>query len=332
MHKAKIFTLGCNLVESEIEELNNNLKKKFLYNRYCSFYKDDGRKCYFHSIYNTVKKCHYVLNESKKLSDLSDNIDYENNWTYINNLLENCENDQVFYSKHGCKCPETRKFPIGTLTNHGVVLANNSEFYYTKYENVKYGGINGTEFMGTYSYGVFHWHDVFDVSKCSEKRLQIPKNIINYYNTSLETLYGKEWHFGVDRNPKYQRGDVWSQEQKEALIDSIFNRIPIGAMIFARRDWKDGERMDEIVDGKQRYTTIIDFVSDRFRYRGMLYSELNPRDRNEFDDSQVMLGEIIFRDGYDEKQVIETFIRLNIGGTSMDGNVIEKAKEMINER
>jgi hypothetical protein len=47
-----------------------------------------------------------------------------------------------------------------------------------------------------------------------------------------------------------------------------------------------------------------------------------------------MIGEMNFRyfDGkYNEKEVLETFVRLNIGGTSMNPEVTEAAKDRLKE-
>ena len=46
----------------------------------------------------------------------------------------------------------------------------------------------------------------------------------SYSNTCLDGLLGKVYHFGVDFNPSYQRGLVWTMEQKQALIKTIFDK------------------------------------------------------------------------------------------------------------
>lgn len=339
---SKIFTLDGLLIECDLKELTDQQMKqyKFGHHQYCRFYKDNTRKCYVHTIYSIKNKTHYVLNESEKLSDLSDYIDEENNKTYIKVALSNADNDQVFYAGYGENCPESRKFEVGTVTNHGVIIAKteNNNWYYIKHENEK-STSKGYEKTGTFSYMTCHWHHTYDISKFSKTRLHYKDSCVRYFNTVIESLYGKEWHNGVDRNPNYQRGDVWTDEQREALIDSIFNEIPIGAMIFARRDfgYNDDGRIaigEEIIDGKQRYTTIIDFVCDKFPYQGLYYSQLHPHDRGRFDSTQIMVGEMIFRqhDGkYNEEDVLETFVRLNIGGTSMEHELIEAAKDRLKE-
>lgn len=321
---------------SLVGEVSDALLKNHNNYQYCRIFKDNTRKCYLQAIYSLREDVFYVLNESKKLADLNSHIDQEYDKLYIDIVLDNHENDGISFYKNSAKCPPLRSIPVGTMTNFGMVLAKSDNFYYIKRENTERR--NGIEIKnGTYSFMVQHWHCVFDPTKFSKEELYYDDSVIRYYNTTLETLYGKEWHSGVDRNPFYQRGDVWTDEQREALIDSIFSGVPIGAIIFAKRDWEDrcvdGEfvAMEELVDGKQRYTTIIDFVSDKFKYRGKYYSELYPWNRNRFDNTQIMIGQMEFKNGggYDEQQVLQTFIRLNAGGTSMDKRLIENAKKRL---
>ncbi|MET9779250.1 DUF262 domain-containing protein [Streptomyces sp. NPDC006367] len=73
--------------------------------------------------------------------------------------------------------------------------------------------------------------------------------------------------FGLDLDPAYQRGDVWTEDQRVALIRSWLTGTPTGVVILNDRttpDWKDangydptdqGEPMYACIDGRQRITT-----------------------------------------------------------------------------
>ena len=90
--------------------------------------------------------------------------------------------------------------------------------------------------------------------------------------------------------------------------------------------------MYEILDGKQRLSAIIDYVSSKFTYRGKYYHELSGATRSEFENQQILVGKLnLRRNGIacDKNKVIEQFIRLNECGTSMDKEIIDKAKKMI---
>lgn len=61
----------------------------------------------------------------------------------------------------------------------------------------------------------------------------------------------------LDLAPSYQRGDVWGSKDRSALIESILRGIPLPSIILLR---KKGSEPHEVVDGKQRLTTILRFV------------------------------------------------------------------------
>lgn len=73
--------------------------------------------------------------------------------------------------------------------------------------------------------------------------------------------------FGLDLNPPYQRGRVWNEDQKIALIRSWLTGTPTGVVIFNDRstpEWKAANGYDPIdrdeamyacIDGQQRIST-----------------------------------------------------------------------------
>lgn len=81
--------------------------------------------------------------------------------------------------------------------------------------------------------------------------------------------------FGLDLQPPYQRGRVWSEDQKVALIRSWLTGTPTGVVILNDRtttEWVDangydpverGEAMYACIDGQQRISTAIDWFNDQ---------------------------------------------------------------------
>lgn len=80
--------------------------------------------------------------------------------------------------------------------------------------------------------------------------------------------------FGLDLNPPYQRGRVWTEDQKIALIRSWLTGTPTGVVIFNDRstpEWKaasgyDPTECDEAVyaciDGQQRISAAHEWFGD----------------------------------------------------------------------
>jgi hypothetical protein len=77
--------------------------------------------------------------------------------------------------------------------------------------------------------------------------------------------------------PDWQRGLVWTEQQKIAFIESAWLGISIGTYAYNQA------RMDSpydylLVDGQQRMNAIQDYVEDVFPVFGFRWSELAPAD------------------------------------------------------
>ena len=291
----------------------NHIKK--VGNQYMFFLRDKKNDCY-HVFFkaNTLKEALLMP------------IPYEDK-DYIEITLTNHYIDTYSHSKNVFKRPEIRDISIGDKCSFGnihncTILGKNDVSYYVKIED-----------NGKLRYDVIHWSQV--VEEKQRIAFENPRNNITYSNTTISNLLHKMFLFGCDMNPEYQRGNVWTVEQEEKLIDSIFKQINIGSFIFAERYWCNGQKvigdMYEIVDGKQRLTAILHFIEGKIKYNGLYYHEMHNYNRNFFEDSQIMVGEISFKNGYNKKEVIENFIRLNECGSTMKGNIIEQAKKIMKE-
>ena len=151
---------------------------------------------------------------------------------------------------------------------------------------------------------------------------------IRFYNTSLESLLNKFYLSGVDMNPFYQRDYVWDDQDKEALLDSIFNHIEIGKFAFIHRDDYVDNIGFEILDGKQRLSTLLDFYENRLAYRGVYYNDLSFKDRMTFLNADVTIGET---ENLSMEQIYEYFYKLNRCGKVMDESHLEKIREQLVE-
>ena len=63
----------------------------------------------------------------------------------------------------------------------------------------------------------------------------------------------------LELNPPYQRRPAWKHSQRRELLISIFNGIPIPAVILYRVKGARGVTRLEVMDGKQRIETILHF-------------------------------------------------------------------------
>lgn len=96
----------------------------------------------------------------------------------------------------------------------------------------------------------------------------------------IDTLYQQVKKGDIELNPKYQRGDVWTEERREHFIDSLVNNISAIELIFNE---DSGTKNEECIDGKQRITTIIMFMDNELLYkRKYRFADFDPVDQKMF--------------------------------------------------
>lgn len=151
-----------------------------------------------------------------------------------------------------------------------------------------------------------------------------------------------EWRmlnkFNMD--PKYQRHSVWSTEQQSLLIDSIIKNIPIPPVFLRESIDKKGRTTFEVIDGKQRLTSIFKFIDNEVstsddasdalhddRLAGIRLSDLE--NDSAFEDvlsefwRYPLPVEYIYTD--DDKTVEKIFDRLNRSGEKLTGQELRNA-------
>ena len=115
----------------------------------------------------------------------------------------------------------------------------------------------------------------------------------------------------IDLNPPYQRGNVWTLADRQSLISSVIDKnYPIPSISLATNPHRVGIHESEVVDGRQRLTTLAMFRNDKFKYNGQLYSEMDIRKQHRFDMTQIQLCTI---DNPTEAERREYFRRLQMG-------------------
>jgi hypothetical protein len=64
----------------------------------------------------------------------------------------------------------------------------------------------------------------------------------------------------TDLDAPYQRGSVWSDDQRRNLIKSVLMGVPLGAIVRSRGDARTEGNLFRVVDGKQRIESIFAFT------------------------------------------------------------------------
>lgn len=123
---------------------------------------------------------------------------------------------------------------------------------------------------------------------------------------------------GLRRNthPDWQRTEVWNEDKKRALIDTILRGWKLPKFYFLKTN--DEPESYEVVDGQQRLSAIFDFLDNELRLAddvaervgGSYYKDLPDPVSDSFDDFEIEFDEIV--DSGDE-EIKEFFRRLQEG-------------------
>lgn len=123
---------------------------------------------------------------------------------------------------------------------------------------------------------------------------------------------------GIELDPPYQRRSVWNQSYRDYFIDTVLLNLPVPAIFLFEAIGENGSLSYSVVDGKQRLTTIYDFIGDEFpvsddskieRLQGKYFSEFSPVDKKDLVYSYVIPIEIL--PTTDEQSLDEIFQRIN---------------------
>lgn len=211
----------------------------------------------------------------------------------------------------------TYRFEIGSHVTYGwlkdvqvVEILHDGKVYMIEY--------NDSNIPGGHNCMAVPWMYLRREAGGDTGMIHLPESHLMYMSNSLESLMSLHYSFGVNFNPDYQRGEVWNQNDRDLLIDSIFNGIEIGKFVLVELSNKSHSERGfsyEILDGKQRFLTIMSYYEDRFPYKGMYFSDLGYRDRNKFLDTVVSVA---MMQETDRETTLRMFLRLNRGGRIMD--------------
>jgi len=127
-------------------------------------------------------------------------------------------------------------------------------------------------------------------------------------------LYKREL---LDLDPPYQRRSVWSQSYKDYFVDTILLDYPAPAVFLYEDIDEDGIAQYSVVDGKQRLSTIFEFLAGEFpvsdaasmnRLRGLPFVDLSSDVKRQFYGYQFAIE---FLPSTDEGTLSNIFDRIN---------------------
>lgn len=156
--------------------------------------------------------------------------------------------------------------------------------------------------------------------------------ILNLYpiDYPFETLVDRVSKGKLVLDPDFQRKYKWDRDGNERaskFIESCLMRIPLPACYFAEKD----DNSQEVIDGVQRITTILNFFKDNFALEGLtIFTELEGKKFSELGDLKSELETttircIVLRKDNPKELVSEIFARLNQGAVELTAQEIRHA-------
>lgn len=159
------------------------------------------------------------------------------------------------------------------------------------------------------------------MSNFKDSKIYNINDFINWYHDGLLQL-----------SPKYQRNQIWNLKAKAYLIDTIIKGLPV-PQIFLRQstDVKTLKTFREVIDGQQRLTAIIEFISNDFAilkthnkdYAGCKYYDL-PEELQESILNFELSVELI--KSKDDAIIYDMFSRVNTNSMTANRQELRNAK------
>lgn len=148
--------------------------------------------------------------------------------------------------------------------------------------------------------------------------------IVNHHLDKLkDTIERYVEEYGLNLDPDFQRGHVWTMQQRLKYVEFILQGGKSNPIYMNHEGWMkswNGEMV--IVDGKQRLTSLLMFLNDKFP----VFKELdNPRNigyyASEFDfiphDIPVVINDLEGKD-----KVLEWYLQINRGNIAHTESVL----------
>lgn len=152
------------------------------------------------------------------------------------------------------------------------------------------------------------------------------------YQTNVSLEYAVKWideqitDCGLQLNPDFQRGHVWTQEQQIKYIEYLLRGGKSARTIyFNQSGWMRDFKGDFVcVDGLQRLTAVIKFINNEIPVFGYYYNEFEDRLHNV--DLIFNVNNLKTR-----KEVLQWYIEFNSGGTIHTEEEINRVKKLLEQ-
>ena len=144
----------------------------------------------------------------------------------------------------------------------------------------------------------------------------------------------------------YQRDYVWTLEDEQNFIESMYNHLNLGAIVLRKRAWdwlekeaaaRNGEDKNDlgffdVVDGKQRLHTLMRFISDQFPDKnGNYYSDFSQYAQRRFNECGT-LSVLEMEEGGNDAETLRVFLNVNYTGRPLSKEHLDYVRGLYAEK
>ncbi|MDO8417717.1 MAG: DUF262 domain-containing protein [Agitococcus sp.] len=231
----------------------------------------------------------------------------------IVNSYANYVNNRELYPPKAFPVPATRLLQVGDSIELGflkdsvvVALHEAGEAVTIRYTAIEKGAKDQDRV------GTWHWSQL-------RKKLEVqPSHLVQesvlkgltFSSSEISALTRMMLLQGVCDKPDFQRDYVWTPTDKASYLESYFEGRELGRFIFIRYDFPNGE---VVFDGKQRLSTLVDFMTSNLDYKGTYWHELSCRDRTYLEMRNVQFA-TLRSNNVSRIDLLKIFLAVNAGG------------------
>ena len=170
--------------------------------------------------------------------------------------------------------------------------------------------------------------DIKQFTKSGTYEVDIP---LNYLERTLKS-YTEDW--GLEMNPDFQRGNVWTEEQQIAYLEFFFRGGKTARVIyfncpdFGQRESDSDMPNMILVDGLQRLTAFLRFLRNEIPIFGNYCNDFE--DVNYLGRSGLMI-KFNINDLQYRREVLQWYLDMNTGGTVHSKEEIQKVRQLLEE-
>ncbi|MCL1992139.1 MAG: DUF262 domain-containing protein [Spirochaetes bacterium] len=147
------------------------------------------------------------------------------------------------------------------------------------------------------------------------EKIPVSELFAGYRNSDEEGVVAYGGSLNI--RPKYQREFVYKDEQRNAVIDTVFKGYPLNVMYWVKN--RDGTF--EVLDGQQRSISICEYLSDNFSVNNLKYNNLTVDRQKQILNYELM---VYFCEGTDSEK-LEWFEIVNIAGAVLTKQELRNA-------